>query len=314
MIGQSLGPTVMLQLGSFQFSITTAAYQELRRRTEYRWASQDRFGKMPALQFTGPGADAITLTGTIYTEFRGGTGQLEALRNLAALGLPQLLVDGTGSLLGRWVIEGVEEGQSVFAGQGVARKQQFTVNIRKRQEDAALTAIASAAASATGAAASGSASTLAQAKGKASSFLDSATSTVSSAISSMSNAIKTVQDRAQQIGNAVAPVVSTATSAVRAARDMKQQIDSTKDALKNINSLGNLQSAMYSVMSTASTATQASTVAANAAKALGVNLQASGADPQTIKAVASSEASFGRGAVAAVNVHSGASNVASSGV
>ena len=134
MIGQSLGPTVMMQLGSFQFSITTAAYQELRRRTEYRWASQDRFGKMPALQFTGPGADAITLTGTIYTEFRGGTGQLEELRDLAALGLPQLLVDGSGRLLGRWVIEGVEEGQSVFAGQGVPRKQQFTITLREREE------------------------------------------------------------------------------------------------------------------------------------------------------------------------------------
>lgn len=311
MNGLSLGPTVMMQLGTFQFSLSTAAYQELTRKTEYRWASQDRFGDMPFLQFTGPGSDGITLTGTIYTEFRGGTGQIDELRGMAALGLPQLLVDGTGRVMGKWVIESVDEGQSVFAAQGMARKQTFTVTIKKRPETSAVSSVVSAAVSA---ASSGSASTLAAAKEGAGSFLDSAASTVSGAISTVSNAIKNVQDKAQQIGNAIGPVISTGTNALRTAKDMKQQIDSTKEALKNIDSFGNLQSAMYSVMSTASTASQASTMAANAAKVLGVNLQASGADPQTIKAVASSEASFGRGAVAAVNVHAGASKVASSGV
>ena len=134
MIGYSLGASVMMQLGSFQFSITTAAYQELHRRTEHTWAAQDRFGKMPALQYTGPAGDTITLTGIIYTEWRGGTGQLDAMRRLAARGQPQLLVDGTGRLLGRWVIESVEEGQTVFAAAGRPRKQQFTIQLRKREE------------------------------------------------------------------------------------------------------------------------------------------------------------------------------------
>lgn len=133
MIGYSLGGTVMMQLGSFQFSINTAAYQELRRRTEYRWAAQDRFGKMPALQYTGPGGDSITLSGVIFTEYRGGTAQLDAMRALARRGTPQLLVDGYGRLLGRFVIEGVEEGQSVFAAFGRPRKQEFTLQLRKRE-------------------------------------------------------------------------------------------------------------------------------------------------------------------------------------
>lgn len=131
MIGYSTGPTVMMQLGSFQFSITTAAYQELRRRTEWRWPSQDLYGRLPALQYTGPGADTMTLTGTIYTEYRGGTGQLNAMRTLAGRGRPQLLVEGTGRILGRWVIEGIDEGQSVFAGEGRPRKQEFTLQLRK---------------------------------------------------------------------------------------------------------------------------------------------------------------------------------------
>lgn len=133
MIGYSMGASVMMQLGSFQFSITTAAYQDLRRRTEYRWPAQDLYGRMPALQFTGPGGDTITLTGTIYTEYRGGIGQLDAMRALASRGQPQLLVDGTGRILGRWVIEGIDEGQSVFAAAGRPRKQEFALQLRKRE-------------------------------------------------------------------------------------------------------------------------------------------------------------------------------------
>ncbi len=134
MIGYSLGASVMLQLGSFQFSVNTAAYQELRRRTEYRWPSQDRFGKMPALQFTGPGGDSITLTGVIFTEYRGGTGQVERMRAQAGRGKPLLLVDGYGRIMGRWVVESIEETQSTFAAFGRPRKQQFTVQLSRREQ------------------------------------------------------------------------------------------------------------------------------------------------------------------------------------
>jgi len=133
MIGHSLGATVMMQLGSFQFSVNDAAYQELRRRTEYNWAAQDRFGKMPALQFTGAGGDEIQLSGVIYPEYRGGFGQLDAMRDEASQGLPLMLVDGNGRLLGRWVIERIEEGQTVFAAGGRPRKQEFTLQLRKRE-------------------------------------------------------------------------------------------------------------------------------------------------------------------------------------
>lgn len=131
MINYSTGPTVMMQLGMFQFSITTAAYQELRRRTSFRWPSQELYGRLPALQYTGPGEDTMTLTGTIYPEFRGGAGQLNKMRNIAGAGRPLLLVSGTGSMLGRWVIESIDEGQMVFAAEGRPRKQEFTLQLRK---------------------------------------------------------------------------------------------------------------------------------------------------------------------------------------
>lgn len=131
MIGYTLISFVMMRLGDFSFGINTAAYEELKRSTEYKWPGQERFGQRDALQFTGIGNDTMTLNGTILTAYRGGTGQLQRLRNLAMEGQPQFLISGLGQIYGRWVIERVEEGQSVFAAAGHPRRQDFTVQLRR---------------------------------------------------------------------------------------------------------------------------------------------------------------------------------------
>lgn len=132
------GTTVMLQLGSFQFGVSTAAYQSLQRTAEWRWPAQERFGKGPVLQHIGQGAETVTLPGVIYPEWRGGTGQVDDLRELADKGEPQMMIDGKGQVLGKWVIERVEEKQAVFAEGGVARKQEFTVQLRRYVDESFL--------------------------------------------------------------------------------------------------------------------------------------------------------------------------------
>lgn len=138
MIGYTLGAFIMLRLGSFSFSINTAAYSELKRASEYKWAAQERFGQQDALQFTGPGQDSITLNGVVLTAFRGGTGQVQILRAVAAQGRPQMLISGLGDILGMWVIESVEEGQGVFAAAGIPRRQEFSVKLRKYSDGIAI--------------------------------------------------------------------------------------------------------------------------------------------------------------------------------
>ena len=44
---------MMLALGMFVFSLSTAAYQELQRQTNWRHASNSRLGAVPARQFLG---------------------------------------------------------------------------------------------------------------------------------------------------------------------------------------------------------------------------------------------------------------------
>ena len=120
----------MMKLGEFKFSINTAAYQQLMRSTSYNWEAQSRVGNHDALQFTGFGEDTITLKGTIYPHWRGGTKQIRDMRDMAAQGKPLMLVDGNGYVHGRWVITKVDERDSTFAAGGNPLKQQFTLALR----------------------------------------------------------------------------------------------------------------------------------------------------------------------------------------
>lgn len=126
---------VMLTLGSFRFSLDTAAYQQLRRSVEYRWAAQARAGRGDARQFTGLGGESIELDGVIYPHYRGGLGQLDSLRALAGKGLPQILTSGTGKVFGKFCIERVEETQTIFFGDGTPRKQEFRLSLAAYGED-----------------------------------------------------------------------------------------------------------------------------------------------------------------------------------
>ncbi|RJF82341.1 phage tail protein [Azospirillum cavernae] len=123
-------------LGDFRFEIGTAAYQKLQRTQGFRWEKQDRIGRAPALQFTGPDLIAVELEGTIYTAFKGGLGQVLKMRELAAKGEPQDLVDGTGKVWGPYVILDVAETQSVFLADGRPRRIDFTVKLQEYGQDA----------------------------------------------------------------------------------------------------------------------------------------------------------------------------------
>lgn len=127
---------VMLALGDFRFSMETAAYQALRRSVEYRWVPQPRVGRRPARQFVGTGDETIGLDGIIYPHYKGGLGQLPALRAMAGEGEPLILADGRGNIWGRYCLLRVEETQTVFAAAGVPRKIEFRLELAHYGEDA----------------------------------------------------------------------------------------------------------------------------------------------------------------------------------
>lgn len=204
-LGYSIGPTVMMQLGGFQFGIATAAYQELQRSTEWRWPSQDRFGKMPALQYTGPGAETMMLPGVIFPEWNGGVVQLDAMRALGDAGQPHALVGGDGASMGKWVVEAVDEGQTVFAANGVPRRMEFTLKLRRLPEEAQDGIVAAAASAAGVSVPAGANGALAKVQGLAGS--------VSSAAATLSG---TLNKAASAVQSAVAPYTAVAREALGA--------------------------------------------------------------------------------------------------
>lgn len=57
--------------------------------------------------------------------------QLRDLRSLASQGRPLKLISSSGEIMGAWVIEHIEEGQSYYNPDGSFRRQEFSVTIRK---------------------------------------------------------------------------------------------------------------------------------------------------------------------------------------
>jgi len=129
--------TTMMGLGAYRFALSTAAYQSFDREISHRWESVPRLGRRPALQYVGPGEETINLDGIIYPSFKGGLGQLAAMRAEAATGEPRILLDGLGFVWGRWSILRVREGQKVFFADGAPREQAFSLQLSFYGEDEA---------------------------------------------------------------------------------------------------------------------------------------------------------------------------------
>lgn len=122
---------MMMALGMFVFSLPTLAYQELQRQTDWRHPSSSRVGTNPARQFAGRGDDAITLPGVILPELAGSVLSLDALRAMADTGKAWPLVEGTGRILGIWVIESISETRTLFFQDGAARRIEFNLKLAR---------------------------------------------------------------------------------------------------------------------------------------------------------------------------------------
>lgn len=122
---------MMMSLGMFVFSLSTLAYQELQRQTDWRHPTTSRVGTNPARQFVGKGEDTITMPGILLPELAGSAMSLDALRTMADTGKAWPLVEGTGRILGVWVIESISETRTLFFRDGAARRIEFSITLKR---------------------------------------------------------------------------------------------------------------------------------------------------------------------------------------
>lgn len=121
--------SVMLQLGEYQFSMSTARYQQLRRVTRWRWVKHERAGRESSRQFVGPDERTLSLRGTVFPEYRGGLYQVRQMIAEADRGEPRVLVDTYGYIHGEWVIEEIEEEHTALFPDGTPRKIDFRIEL-----------------------------------------------------------------------------------------------------------------------------------------------------------------------------------------
>ena len=135
-LNSALGINMMMILGVYRFAISSAAFQTLKRQSEYHWQEINRMGTNPALQFTGFGVETIDLEGVIYPHFKGGLRQVTLMRAEAGVGKPLMLISGNGSAFGRWCIVKISENQSYFMKDGAPLKIEFSISLKRYGEDA----------------------------------------------------------------------------------------------------------------------------------------------------------------------------------
>lgn len=127
----------MMTYGMFVFGLSTTAYQELQRQTSWRHPAHNRVGAPPVRQFLGQGDETITLTGTLLPQFTGGQQHLDELRDMAGEGAAWPLIEGSGYYYGLYVIESLNERQSLHMRDGRAQRIEFDLSLAAVGDDSA---------------------------------------------------------------------------------------------------------------------------------------------------------------------------------
>lgn len=133
---------MMMALGLFVFSLDTAPYSEFQRQVGYRHPGNNRVGRRPSHQFTGPDDETITLSGRLLPELSGGEWTLAVLEIMADTGDSYTLIEGTGRYYGQFVIDSLDTKRTHFFQDGAARACDFTIKLT-RTDDGLLSKIAS---------------------------------------------------------------------------------------------------------------------------------------------------------------------------
>ncbi len=141
------GSPPMLILGPVVFHLKTAAYQTFQRSTSFNWATLQRLNtgskpllknltaNGPAAQYINIGEDKIHLEGVIYLQIAGSVFYISFMRSVANSGMPQPLLGCDGGIFGLWIIERIDQTNSIFATRGAPRKVEFKLDLKRYYSD-----------------------------------------------------------------------------------------------------------------------------------------------------------------------------------
>ena len=126
----------LMALGMFLFQIPTLAYDELQRKTDWRFARSARIGARDAVQFLGPGDERISLSGAVYAEITDGRVSIDQLREMADQGEALPLIDGAGTVFGNFVLLAVDERHTAMMADGRPLRIDFGIDLLRVDDPA----------------------------------------------------------------------------------------------------------------------------------------------------------------------------------
>lgn len=113
---------------------TALQEQQLQYQRSWRHAANSRVNRRPSTQFLGPENDMLTLSGVLMPEITGGRLSLLALEQMAEQGKAWPLIEGSGTIYGMYVIEGLNQTKTEFFRDGMPRRIEFTLSLKRVDE------------------------------------------------------------------------------------------------------------------------------------------------------------------------------------
>lgn len=127
---------MMLSLDSFVFSLATAPFSEMQRQRNWKHRTNSRVGVRDASQFTGIGDDTFTLNGMVAADNKiGSIASIDQLAKMGDAGDAYVLVSGTGAVYGAYIIESLNETATHHTPEGVPRKIEFNLSLKRVPDD-----------------------------------------------------------------------------------------------------------------------------------------------------------------------------------
>jgi len=106
-------------------------YRTVQREVDAQWATVPVAMRLDSLQWTGPKADKITISGVLFPEELGGLGQIEVLRSMASSGMAAPLVSLGGNIYGFFALERVAEDRDYHDALGMPRRDAYKLYLRR---------------------------------------------------------------------------------------------------------------------------------------------------------------------------------------
>lgn len=120
-----------MALGPFKFQAHSFGYSGLQRKLETSWAEIETAGRLHALQWTGPKAEVVTISGVLFPLEFGGEDTLNGIRRAAQFGIPQMLVTSGGKVFGLQAIQKVEEDEGFHTRTGQAARNAYSIEVKR---------------------------------------------------------------------------------------------------------------------------------------------------------------------------------------